>query len=245
MIRLSTPLVLGLALVTFACNENKPGPTPATAETTKANAETATTAEAPQGPGAAEAKPAVDAKPKGAAVGQPAPDFELKDLKGESVKLSSFKGKVVVLEWFNPGCPYVKASHTKGSLVGTAKKHLDGGGVWLTINSNAEGKQGASMDENKQAAEQYGFSHPLLLDTEGTAGKQYGATHTPHMFVINEEGTLVYAGAIDNSPDGSGESPKGGTLVNHVTEALKDVSEKKPVRTPETEAYGCSVKYKS
>ncbi|MBX3182516.1 MAG: thioredoxin family protein [Polyangiaceae bacterium] len=242
MTRFSAPLILGLALVAFACNENKPGPTPATAETTKANANTA---EAPKEPGAAEPKPEAEAKPKGIAVGQPAPDFELKDMKGESVKLSSYKGKVVVLEWFNPGCPYVKASHTKGSLVGAAKKHTEGGGVWLTINSAAEGKQGASMDENKQAAEQYGFSHPLLFDAEGTVGKQYGATHTPHMFVINEEGTVVYAGAIDNSPDGAGESPKGGTLVNHVAEALKDIAEKKPVRTPETEAYGCSVKYKS
>ena len=180
-----------------------------------------------------------------AVLGKPAPDFALKDLAGKEVKLSSFKGKTIVLEWFNPGCPFVKKSHGVGSLVGTAKKHTKAGVVWLAINSGAPGKQGADLAMNTEAAKTWSLEHPILRDETGVVGKAYGATNTPHMFVIDKKGLLVYAGAIDNSPDGEGKSAEGGKLVNHVDAALEDVAAGKAVRTPATKAYGCGVKYGS
>jgi peroxiredoxin len=176
-------------------------------------------------------------------LGSPAPDFELPDLDGNLVKLSSFRGKTVVLEWFNPGCPYVKASHNKGSLVDTAAKHAKTGVVWLAINSGAPGKQGHGVEANRAGKASFKLDHPVLLDESGRVGRAYGAAHTPHMFVIDKLGMLVYRGAIDNSPDGEGESAPGGKLVNYVSAALADLDAGKPVATPETEAYGCSVKY--
>lgn len=189
---------------------------------------------------AAEPVIAADAK---AEVGKPAPDFTLKDVDGKDVKLSSFKGKKVVLEWFNPGCPFVKAAHSKGSLKEAAKKQTANGVVWLAINSGAPGKQGAGADANKAAAKTWSMDHPILLDESGAVGKAYGATNTPHMMVIDDKGTLVYRGAIDNSPDGEGESAPGGKLVSYVDGALSDLAAARPIGTAETKAYGCSVKY--
>jgi len=178
-----------------------------------------------------------------AKVGAPAPDFSLPDLDGKTVKLSEYKGKTVVLEWFNPECPFVRASHTKGSLVGEAKKHTGRGIVWLAINSGAPGKQGAGAEKSRTGLKTYGLEHPVLLDESGAVGRQYGATNTPHMFVIDKTGKLVYRGAIDNSPDGEGESPQGGKLVNYVDAALDDLAAGRAVQTAETKAYGCGVKY--
>jgi peroxiredoxin len=180
-----------------------------------------------------------------AIVGKPAPDFTLTDLDGKQVSLSSFKGKTVVLEWFNPGCPYVKKAHTVGSLVSAAKTHAATGTVWLAINSNAAGKQGHDPANNKQAAKDWGLAHPILRDPDGKVGKAYGATNTPHMFVIDAGGKVAYAGAIDNSPDGEGKSPAGGKLVNYVDAALEALAAKRKIATPSTKAYGCSVKYGS
>jgi peroxiredoxin len=180
-----------------------------------------------------------------AELGAAAPDFSLKDLDGKTVKLSELKGKVVVLEWFNPECPFVKASHTKGSLVGTAKKEAAKGVVWLAVNSAAPGKQGYGPEKSKAGLKTFGLDHAVLLDETGQVGKSYGATNTPHMFVIDKTGKLVYRGAIDNSPDGEGGSPQGGKLINYVDQAIEDVLAGKPVRTPDTKAYGCSVKYGS
>jgi peroxiredoxin len=176
-------------------------------------------------------------------VGKKAPDFTLADLDGKEVKLSAFKGKVVVLEWFNPGCPFVKKSHTVGSLITTAKKHTETGIVWLAINSGAAGNQGHAVELNQQATKDWSIGHPVLRDLDGKVGKAYGATNTPHMFVIDKKGTVVYAGAIDNSPDAEGKSPEGGTLVNHVDAALADLAAGRAVKTASTKAYGCSVKY--
>lgn len=178
-----------------------------------------------------------------AKVGEAAPDFELVDLDGKSVKLSSFHGKIVVLEWFNPNCPFVRLSHTKGSLVGTAKRATDKGIVWLAINSAAAGKQGYGPDANRDGVKQFGLGHPVLLDETGKVGNMYGATNTPHMMVISADGKLAYRGAIDNSPDGEGESPEGGKLVNFVEQAISELSSGKPVSRTETKAYGCHVKY--
>jgi peroxiredoxin len=180
-----------------------------------------------------------------AVVGKPAPDFALKDLSGKEVKLSQYKGKTVVLEWFNPGCPFVKKSHTQGSLIDTAKRHTKDGVVWLAINSGASGKQGAAVSENSEAAKTWSLEHPILRDESGTVGKAYGATNTPNMYVIDKTGKVVYSGAIDNSPDGEGKSPQGGKLINYVDAALADVAAGRPVQTAVTKPYGCSVKYGS
>jgi peroxiredoxin len=182
---------------------------------------------------------------EGAKVGAPAPDFSLTDLDGKSVKLSDFKGKTVVLEWFNPGCPYVVASHTKGSLVDAAARARKRGVVWLAINSGAPAKQGHGVETNRTAAKQWKMEHPILLDESGKVGKAYGATNTPHMYVIDPSGTLRYRGAIDNSPDGEGLSPRGGTLVRYVDVALEELAAGRPIQTTDTKAYGCTVKYAS
>ena len=174
-----------------------------------------------------------------------APDFTLHDLDGGTVKLADLRGKVVVLEWFNPECPFVQRSHTEGSLVGLSKRQAAKGVVWYAINSGAPGKQGSGAETNRKGQQTLHVDNPILLDESGVVGKAYGATNTPHMFVIDAAGNLVYSGAIDNSPDGEGKSPEGGTLVNYVEQALDDVAAKRPVRTPKTKAYGCSVKYGS
>jgi len=180
-----------------------------------------------------------------ATVGKVAPDFTLKDLDGHEVSLASYRGKVVVLEWFNPGCPFVKASHGKGSLKGTAKKYAAQGVVWLAVNSSSKGKQGFEPSANSDAAKTFGMEYPILRDETGVVGHAYGATNTPNMFVIDKNGVLIYAGAIDNSPDGEGEAPTGGSLVNYVAAALDDLAAGRPVKTPVTKPYGCSVKYAS
>ncbi len=178
-----------------------------------------------------------------AELGSAAPDFTLKDLDGKPVKLADFKGKTVVLEWFNPDCPFVKAAHTKGPLVDTAKKQTAKGVVWLGINSGAPGKQGTGVEKNQTAVKTFGLVNPVLLDESGAVGKAYGATNTPHVFIINAKGVLVYRGAADNSPDGEGQSPTGGKLINYVDAALADLAAGKAVGTPESKASGCSVKY--
>jgi len=178
-------------------------------------------------------------------VGKAATDFTLEDLDGNQVKLSSYRGKIVVLEWFNPGCPYVKKSHTVGSLIDTAKKHTAKGVVWLAINSGAAGKQGHEPKINAESAKTWAMGHPILRDVDGKVGKAYGATNTPHMFVIDTKGVVAYAGAIDNSPDAEGKSAEGGTLINYVDVAVEAVRAGKPVKTAQTKAYGCGVKYGS
>ena len=202
------------------------------------------TAPTPKGEAQArtEAHTKTDAQP--ASIGAPAPEFALQDLNGKSVRLADFKGKTVVLEWFNPECPFVKASHTNGSLKGLAEKYAnDPSLVWLAINSGGEGRQGFGVEVNREGVAGFGLKHPVLLDPEGSVGKSYGATNTPHMFIVDAKGTLVYSGAIDNSPDAEGESPSGGSLVNYVSQALEELAQGKSVSVPKTKAYGCSVKY--
>jgi peroxiredoxin len=175
--------------------------------------------------------------------GAPAPDFTLKDTEGKSVHLADYKGKYVVLEWFNPGCPFVKAAHTKGSLVTFAKTEQKKGVVWLAINSGAAGKQGNGADATRTAVKTFNMSNPVLLDESGTVGHAYGATNTPDMFVIGKDQKVLYAGAIDNSPDGEGQSPQSGKLVNYVDQALTQAMTGHTVDVSSTKPYGCSVKY--
>ena len=189
--------------------------------------------------------PATTATMAKAAIGSPAPDFTLTGLDGHAVTLSSFKGKTVVLEWFNPGCPFVRKAHTGGSLKDAAARAQTQDVVWLAVNSAVPGKQGNGADANRKVAAEFGMAHPILLDDDGHVGRAYGATNTPNMYVIDPQGTLVYRGAIDNSPDGEGQSPTDGKLVNYVDEALAAVKAHQPVKVPETKAYGCGVKYAS
>jgi peroxiredoxin len=186
---------------------------------------------------------AVAAPALAADVGQPAPEFALKDLDGKVHKLSDYRGKTVVLEWFNPGCPYVVTAHTKGSLVDLAQKQSKDGVVWLAVNSGAPGKQGHGVETNRAAAKAWSMAYPILVDESGSVGKAYGATNTPHMFVVSKDGRLVYKGAIDNSPDAERGSPQGGVLVEYVSATVEDLAAGRPVRTAQTRAYGCGVKY--
>ncbi len=194
-------------------------------------------------PSAAPAHAEESADTTTASIGQPAPAFHLPDLAGKTHSLSDYQGKPVVLEWFNPGCPFVKAAHTEGSLVSTAAELEKKGFVYLAINSGGPGKQGHGQEANAAGQKSFGLKHPILLDETGATGKAYGATNTPHIYVIDQKGTLVYAGAVDNSPDGEGKSPEGGTLINYLTQAADELLAGKPITTPSTKAYGCGVKY--
>ena len=236
------------ALMMASCKEPSPvgrggsapsAPVDTAAQPTSAAAQTAA---APKSDATDAPKPA-PSPAQAAEIGKPAPEFELKDLDGKAVKLGSFRGKVVVLEWFNAGCPFVKAAHLKGSLKTAAKDAKAKGVVWLAVSSSADGKQGAGIDANREGVAKFGLDHPVLLDPTGSVGHMYGATNTPHLFVVDEGGTLVYRGAVDNSPDGEGESPTGGKLVSYVTATLADLASKRPVAVPTTRAYGCGVKY--
>lgn len=187
--------------------------------------------------------PAPEQKGTGAELGKPAPNFKLKDLDGNTVELSQFKGKIVVLEWFNPECPFVKANHSKGSLKGMASRFTDKGIVWLAINSGSPGKQGHGAETNKKGQESFEMKYPILLDESGEVGKMYGARTTPHMYVINAEGVLSYRGAIDNTKGGEPEPNE--KIVNYVEAALGELMAGKAVSTADTQSYGCSVKYAS
>lgn len=231
-LRLRAAYVLCLLLCSSCSRKTEDAPK--SAETDNERPSTAAMTSAPVAVAAESAK-----------LGAAAPDFELPDLDGKMVKLSSFRGKTVVLEWFNPGCPFVKASHTKGSLVDTASRHTKSGVVWLAINSGAPGKQGHGAEANRAGKATFKLEHPILLDESGNVGRAYGAKHTPHIFIVNADGVLVYRGAIDNSPDAEGESPAGGKLVNYVDTTLADLAAGRPVAVADTEAYGCSVKYQN
>ena len=183
---------------------------------------------------------AVSAAPK---VGAPAPDFSLTDSKGQTHSLGSFKGKYVVLEWFNPGCPFVQKHYKSENMQELQKKFTGKEVAWLTIDSSAPGTQGYLTPEeaNKQMAEWKMQPTALLLDAEGKVGHAYGATNTPHMYVIDPHGKLIYSGAIDNRPTYDPDDVKGAT--NYVAAALDEAMAGKPVSTPTSRAYGCSIKY--
>ena len=169
-------------------------------------------------------------------------DFTLTDTAGNSHTLSEYvsDGKTVVLEWFNPDCPFVKRYHatTPDQMAGVYEKvGAEADVVWLAINSGAEGKQGAGLERNTQAAADWKLPYPVLLDMDGTVGQAYGAKTTPHMFIITSKGVLAYEGAIDDSA-GRGEA---GT--NYVVQAFGELSAGKPVSVAKSKPFGCSVKY--
>jgi peroxiredoxin len=167
--------------------------------------------------------------------GSMAPAFTLKNYEGTTVSLSDYKGKIVVLEWFNYECPFVKYHYEKAKTITTlADKYKDKNVVWLAINSTAH----LTTDKNKEFAEKYNIKAPILDDRTGKTGRAYGAKTTPHMFIIDTEGKIVYSGAIDNSPLGRTKD-----VVNYVDKALSELVSSKAVSIPSTEPYGCSVKY--
>lgn len=175
--------------------------------------------------------------------GQPAPDFTLTDSNGQSHKLSDSKGKLVVLEWLNHGCPFVKKHYGSGNMQQLQKEFTGKGVVWLSIVSSAPGKQGhMSPEETNKAKEESGSAATaVLIDEDGTVGRLYEAKTTPHMFIVGPEGTLIYSGAID-----SVSSPDPADVVgakNYVKQALEEALAGKPVSEPSTKAYGCGVKY--
>jgi peroxiredoxin len=176
-------------------------------------------------------------------VGDKAPDFTLQASDGSSQSLSSFAGKIVVLEWFNAECPFVRKHYDSKNMQGLQKDMAAKDVVWLTVNSSAVGKQGhlnvetgTAMLEKEGAAPKF-----LLLDADGTVGKLYDAKTTPHMFVIDKDGKLAYAGAIDDKPSADKADIAG--AKNYVTDAVTSLIAGTPVETTSTKAYGCGIKY--
>ncbi len=178
------------------------------------------------------------------AVNKPAPDFTAIDSNGKTVNLKDFAGKKVILEWTNADCPFVKKHYNSDNMQGLQTKYTEDDVVWLSVISSAKGKQGYvdGKGANKLSKDRGAAPSHVLLDPEGTIGKAYGAKTTPHMYIVDEKGTLKYMGAIDSirSADAA-DIPK---ATNYVNKAMMELAEGKSVSEPVTQAYGCSVKYK-
>ena len=178
-----------------------------------------------------------------AKVGEPAPLFTAPATNGTPVSLASYNGKIVILEWTNHDCPYVRKHYETGNMQSLQREVTGQGVVWLTLISSSPGTQGhvtpAQADEltsTRKAA-----PTAVLLDEKGVVGRMYGATNTPHMYVVDKTGLLVYAGAIDDRPTTRRADVQGAN--NYVRAALEAVVAGQPVKTPVTRAYGCTVKY--
>lgn len=180
----------------------------------------------------------------GPTIGKAAPAFSLKDWDGKTRKLSDFKGKIVVLEWFNHGCPFVKKHYDSNNMQDLQKTYAAKGVVWLSICSSAEGKQGyGTAEEHKKAfKDRNAAPTAVLIDADGTVGHLYGAKTTPAMYVIDGKGVLVYAGAIDDNRTPDKNAAR--NAKNFVAAALNETLAKKPVAVSSTQSYGCSIKYK-
>jgi len=165
-----------------------------------------------------------------------APEFTLSNYDGKTIRLSDYKGKIVVLEWLNYECPFVRYHYEKaGTMTGLAEKYKGKNVVWLAINSTAH----QITEKNKEFSDQYKLPYPILDDKTGKTGRAYGAKTTPHMFIIDVKGKIAYSGAIDNSP--LGREKEG--AINYVDKALAELTADRPVSITNTEPYGCSVKY--
>ncbi|MGI9218182.1 MAG: redoxin domain-containing protein [Hydrogenophaga sp.] len=178
------------------------------------------------------------------AVGQPAPDFTLQNTAGQPVKLSQFKGKPVVLEWNNPGCPFVR-KHYQGNMQALQKDFTQRGVVWLAINSteDASGDYQPPPQLARWMRDQGASPSATLMDEDGSVGKRYGARVTPHMYIVNAQGLLVYAGGIDSIPSARVADIEKAT--NHVRQGLTELLAGKPLSVATSLAYGCSIKYKN
>ena len=176
-------------------------------------------------------------------LGKNTPDFTLTDTDGKNHTLSEYTkaGKVVVLEWWNPGCPFVKKHHEKAkTMTDVYTKYAGKNVVWLATNSGAPGKEGAGLAKSKEGKAAYGVKYPILIDESGQVGRLYGAKTTPHMFIVSASGTLLYKGAIDDQPSLATYGK-----LNYVDRALTEIFAGRSVSSPETKSYGCTVKYAS
>ena len=189
-------------------------------------------ADVPTAPAAQQAEPEAAAQ-----IGQPAPDFELMDQDGNPVSLGDHQGEIVVLEWFNDGCPFVKKWYESGKMNELAAEYADRGVIWIAVDSSSF----TSVEENAEIAGKWEIDRPLLDDAAGDVGRAYGAKTTPHMYVVDAEGTLAYAGAIDSIPSTDPADIEEAT--NHVRQALDELLAGDSVSQPQTKPYGCSVKY--
>jgi len=181
---------------------------------------------------------------KGTAIGRPAPDFTLLDTKGQEHRLSDYNGEYVVMEWVNHGCPFVKKHYKSRNMQSLQKEFRKKGVIWLSVCSSAEGRQGFFSAKEWKKIIRKTKSKPtaVLLDSEGVVGRLYGAKTTPHMFIIDPDGNLIYKGAIDDKPSTDIDDIK--DAKNFVRMALEEVLEGKSVKYSSTRSYGCSVKYK-
>jgi len=177
------------------------------------------------------------------ATGAPAGNFRLTDMTGKTVSLDQFRGRPVVLEWTNSGCPFVQKHYDSGNMQRTQAAAKASGAAWLTINSGAPGKQGhmTGLEARAYVAKTKAQPTAYLLDPAGKVGRGYAAKTTPHMYVIDAEGVLRYQGGIDDKPTADKADITGAR--NHVTAALGELKAGKPVSVAETRPYGCSVKY--
>lgn len=184
-----------------------------------------------------------NAAPK-ASLDQPAPDFTLTDIAGKKHALSDYKGKYVVLEWNNWDCPFVRKHYNSKNMQGLQKRYQEKDVVWLTICSSAPGKQGyyEAGDHQKRLEKNHSNATAYLTDTDGRVGRLYGAKTTPHMFVIDPDGVLIYAGAIDDKKSTNPDDVEGAT--NYVRACLDADMAGKSVKVKSSAPYGCSVKYK-
>jgi peroxiredoxin len=176
-------------------------------------------------------------------VGKEAPDFVLTDTNGKAHHLSDYKGKYIVLEWYQPDCPFVRKHYNSGNMQALQKEYVAKGVVWLSIDSSAAGQEGnyPSAELNQIATKNGAARTALLLDADGKVGHLYGAKTTPDMYIINPQGVLVYQGAIDDKPSTNLADVK--TAKNYVKSALNAVMGGQTVATASTRPYGCSVKY--
>lgn len=175
--------------------------------------------------------------------GAPAPAFSVKDINGKTQTLSDYRGKIVVLEWLNYDCPFIRKHYDLGNMQSLQKKYTDKGVVWISVCSSAPGNQGYYSPEELAARIKTEGAHPsaLIRDETGELGRLYGAKTTPHMFVINKDGIMAYHGAIDDRPSFRAEDVKG--AHNYVAKAIESVMQGKAPPVDETPSYGCSVKY--
>lgn len=178
-----------------------------------------------------------------AKLNEQAPDFKLKDSNGKEHSLSDFKGKIVVLEWINFDCPFVQKHYNSKNMQSLQLEYTKKDVVWLSICSSSEGKQGNFTNDeiNKRIKDQKAKMTAYLVNTDGKVGKMYGAKTTPHMYVIDKEGKLVYAGGIDDKPSTDVEDVK--KAKNYVSSALDELLAGKTVSVQSSTPYGCSVKY--
>lgn len=181
------------------------------------------------------------AQPKPPKVGERAPTFVLKDLEGKSHDLAKYRGKFVVLEWFNPECRFVARNHLEGPLRNFGNTCQREGVVFLAINSEGEGQRGHGVELNKKYHAEFQMEYPILIDEGGKVRKAYGAKWTPQIVIIDRQGLLVYNGPIDNAPLGV-VKPQGAEFRNYAKEALEDLKAGKAVREADRKHYGCRIK---